>query len=455
MNQVITILLLLIANHVFFSQNLVSNSSFEVLDDTIISRFNAQLNYGDQIVEAWTVPTDGTADFYNGESKHKKSRTGKGRIGLVTFSQVKHKTILTDYFNFPISELKGDNCFSEYIRTKLTKPLVKGQKYCVKFYASSGSGNYFSSLGFLLTEKEIKYKTSLQAIEDSNHVEYEVGFIEGTPSYSSGIVVSGNEYVEVSSVYLAKGGEQYLTIGNFDQKAIIKKKKFIKENPWIGVGSNALKLSYSMTSTLFPTAIYYIDDVSVVLLDDEDNACDNDETIQLSEHQSFIKANSNYNFLIDASNSMNSYKQALYDQFFGLHNLIKKNDFVNVFSFNSDVKHVYSDTSDLKIISKEVYDIEFKGSTQIYEALEQTFNYVYKNKPPSLQYNSYVILITDGDFVIDRKIKKLVKDYADLGLFLKVLDISKNFSKPLNKLCVKNKGLYKHIPKQIELKEMI
>ncbi|OPZ99490.1 MAG: hypothetical protein BWY70_00954 [Bacteroidetes bacterium ADurb.Bin408] len=95
----------------------------------------------------------------------------------------------------------------EYIQTKLSKPLVKDKKYCVTFYVNlaDGSAVAIDKIGAVLSKDTIKADT----ID---------GLIDMIPQIlnESGTIISDTvNWIKISGEYIAQGGEQVLTIGNF------------------------------------------------------------------------------------------------------------------------------------------------------------------------------------------------------------------------------------------------
>ena len=98
----------------------------------------------------------------------------------------------------------------QYIQVKLESPLKKNESYHFSMWVrtsnyaatffTSGLGAYLSNSNFYITPKELK-----------DHY-----YVELSPQIICDSVISNvDEWKEIDSYYLAKGGEQYLTIGNF------------------------------------------------------------------------------------------------------------------------------------------------------------------------------------------------------------------------------------------------
>ena len=198
------------------------------------------------IVDAWYQPTAGSADYYNvcgsrdcGVPKNKlgiqDAHFGDGFCGIYCSK--------TDY--------------REYLQTQLKEPLVAGEMYRVSFYVSLSeySSGAVATVGALFTADRIG-DTVRSVLMDKEVRHFAPGVSQTVASYFKPQVVNDYErvltdtkaWMQVSGVFTAKGGEQFMTIGNFFPAS----------------QSNVVDLD-SLTY-LLPGAYYYIDDVSVVCL---------------------------------------------------------------------------------------------------------------------------------------------------------------------------------------------
>jgi outer membrane protein OmpA-like peptidoglycan-associated protein len=175
------------------AQNLVNNGSFET-KSYCPSNFNQQsLN----TIAGWWQATDGTPDYFhtcsdkvgvpNNVFGQQLAKDGDGYTGLVTFSV-------------------GKRNYREYLQTKLTRPLAAGEMVCIEMYVSAADYcNYVTDgIGILLSEK--KAESNLQT---------ELAFTGTMSNPRLNMLDESNAWQLLSDVYVAKGGEEYLTIGNF------------------------------------------------------------------------------------------------------------------------------------------------------------------------------------------------------------------------------------------------
>ena len=207
------------------------------------------------IVDAWYQPTAGSADYYNvcgsrdcGVPKNKlgvqDAHLGNGFCGIYCSK--------TDY--------------REYLQTELSKPLSAGEMYRVSFYVSLSeySSGAVATIGALFTADRVG-DTVRSVLMDKSVRQLAPGVSQTVASYFEPQVVNDYDrvltdtkgWMQISGVFTAKGGERFMTIGNF----------------YPASQSNVVDLD-SLTY-LLPGAYYYIDDVSVVCL-----GCTGDSVVQ-------------------------------------------------------------------------------------------------------------------------------------------------------------------------------
>lgn len=174
-------------------QNLVPNGSFE--DKAYCpSNFNqAQL----KSVAEWSQLNEGTPDHFNECSDKvgvpnnifgtQAAKDGKGYIGMAVYSPSQRN-------------------YREYLTTKLTRPLNPGEMVCLEMWISTADYSKYvtDAIGMTLSATRLK--------QERNQV------ISLKPSLSNPhlhMLDAYDDWVLVSDVFTAKGGEEYVTIGNF------------------------------------------------------------------------------------------------------------------------------------------------------------------------------------------------------------------------------------------------
>ncbi len=225
-----------ISFHSFFAQNnLVINGGF----DSLVS---CPLTYG-EIYKAynWFQPIRqvSTSDLYNTCS-----------IILVSVP----KNVMGNQAPYSLSGYSGIGIYTadypngrEYIEAKLSSSLKQDYTYCVEFYVSlADTQNYaISSIG--------AYFSIDSVLIDNLPNNYLINVIPQIQNDSLNIITNKKNWVIVKDSFIAKGGEQFITIGNFYDDNFTQR--------------NYQKVSNHAVTSWNDGAYYYIDNVSVYACD--------------------------------------------------------------------------------------------------------------------------------------------------------------------------------------------
>jgi len=211
---------------IYFAQNLVQNPSFEERKHCPTGINQSSLS----LVNKWHQASKGTSDYFNvcsekvGVPKNtfgeENAKNGQSYIGLISFSPSKRN-------------------YREYMQSKLLKPLESDQLYCVEFYVSLADNSQFliDALGIHFSKTKVKTQNDKLIPVEAQINNPNLNYLDKTKGWTL-----------LSDVYLAKGKEQYITVGNFSKDRDIK----IRQR-----NVNELKnLNHDY-------AYYYIDDLSV------------------------------------------------------------------------------------------------------------------------------------------------------------------------------------------------
>jgi len=211
-----------------FAQNLVPNPSFE---DTLNCPIRPNGTFASNIFSCqnWYSPTSSIPYYFNACAPHIAGGNRNVPNNYPSFGWQYARTG-NAYAEIQLIGSASTNCF---IQVELTDTLINNHKYCVEFYvnrlnnvnaASNNIGMYFSDL----------------ALQFPNPSDY-IGLI---PQINETNVISDTvNWVSISGEYMANGGEQYITIGNFYSLANTD--------------------TININNTGYIGAAYYIDDVSV------------------------------------------------------------------------------------------------------------------------------------------------------------------------------------------------
>ncbi len=214
------------------AQNLVANGSFEQFFKCPGS-YNYELT--EKLAPGWFSANRGTPDLFNvcstGDASvptnwagQSKAYNGVGYAGIYCYTK---------------------NGYREYLQTELIEPLVANGEYYIEFYYKLSSNSKYSidRIGFYLSD------SAKRRIDDF--------VVYSKPTYE---LVLAAPYTRTTGVWAkcgymmkAKGGERFLTIGNFSDNNTTR--------------IFHITFSKAKEAMLNTAAYYYIDDVRVTRLD--------------------------------------------------------------------------------------------------------------------------------------------------------------------------------------------
>ncbi len=213
--------------------NLVTNPSFE-------NYASCPTGYGQtSAATSWTAPTTGTSDYFNAcapatfpsinvpytELGYRPARTGVGMCGLIPYSAA------PDY--------------REYLQAPLTSPLVAAQTYQVTFYVA------LADTASLAVDRIGAY-LSVGAVGPIGN-DAPLALTPQVESPAAVYLTDAVNWMQVSGTYVAAGGENHIVIGSFRD--------------------DASTLTTPGPDTWPGGAYYFVDDVSVELVQPQDEAC--------------------------------------------------------------------------------------------------------------------------------------------------------------------------------------
>lgn len=217
--------------------NLVENPGFEQTEGKIKRAGSINVAIG------WMSPTKTGADLFSSKVKEgfgtpnnmygEEAPEGDGGnyVGIRTYS-------------FQDKEPR------QYISAKLKETMRKDALYCVKFYVSLAEGSKYAAnnLGVNFSKKQYNIDEDKSILAET-HIMH-----KDNPVFNAYF-----GWDEVCGVYQATGGEKFITIGNFSTTGETQTERLRK-----------LKNS---SATSVTAAYYFIDNISVVMIDDE-SECD-------------------------------------------------------------------------------------------------------------------------------------------------------------------------------------
>ncbi|MCB0515655.1 MAG: VWA domain-containing protein [Chitinophagales bacterium] len=131
-------------------------------------------------------------------------------------------------------------------------------------------------------------------------------------------------------------------------------------------------------------------------------------------------ATNNLIFLLDVSHSMNVEEKMplLQESFKFLVDLLRPEDKVAIVTYAGNAKVILNSTSgkEKQELKEAISELRFSGKTDGYNGMKLAFEECDKNFIPD--GNNRIIIATDGKFIIDSKLEKLIKKYARKGIAL-------------------------------------
>ncbi len=242
-------ILFIILNFDINAQNLVRNGSFESASACPVGL--DELTFCDYWLPFGT--NHPSPDYFHSCSSphrmgipnnafgHQYAKSGQAYAGLIAYLTVEAE----EEENWELS-----NNHREFIQTYLTYPLEEGKTYYAEFHVSlvEDCDYAIANLGLLLTVEtpeltwpKIQFEYfKPQVRRDRNQV-----------------IADNKTWTKISGTFKAKGGENVLTIGNFDNDERTKVKK-----------NKSAKLNNIFRKKFLPKiAYYYIDEVKVIAVD--------------------------------------------------------------------------------------------------------------------------------------------------------------------------------------------
>lgn len=183
----------LILSTVTHGQGLVLNGSFEEFRSCPLD-FNQSNLF---TISNWSQVGIGTPDYFNACSRqvgvpknvfgNEPAHSGAGYAGLILYS-IKDKE------------------YREYLQTKLTSKLKKGDVICVEAFISCAENAQCvaDQLGFHFSDQPFSSLDGLSLNIEPSVNSPKLFFFDNP-----------NGWLKIGNVYVAQGGEEYLTIGNF------------------------------------------------------------------------------------------------------------------------------------------------------------------------------------------------------------------------------------------------
>lgn len=250
MKKICSLSFILISALQGYTQNFVPNGSFELYPLCPQARNDGRRCY------SWDAPTDGTSDYFNtcanaasnldvptNFAGNQTPRTGNAYSGIYA----------SQNFADPFLE------YREYMQVTLDSFLLAGGVYTFEMWVSLGDNSNFAS------NKMAAYISANKPTANNDL------YLAVTPQIvSSTYITDKSGWTKITGVYLATGGEHYITIGVFEPAAT---------NTTQAVSGGSGGQGYKGVS------YYYIDDVSMT------RACDLPDSLLLPDIKQCVTTN--------------------------------------------------------------------------------------------------------------------------------------------------------------------
>ncbi len=176
--------------------------------------------------------------------------------------------------------------YREFIQVRLKKKLIQGKKYYFEMWISwsDRSNCYAKQFGASFYHNRPAYTAKAYVFTNPP----QINLVE-----KHGIRQDSTEWIKISGVYRARGGERYLTIGNFSLK---HRKDRLKKVHWYSV------------AFWHKEAYYFVDDVLLIQLEDDfdrkEPMLSVDSTVTVPDTIQYDILKENYVYAIDEKKSI-------------------------------------------------------------------------------------------------------------------------------------------------------
>ena len=204
---------------VSYSQNLVINGDFE--------NFNACPSNLGQIVYSpgftsfptatgWVSPLVTTPDYHNRCAGNPVVSVPKNFVGYQQpHSGDAYAGLVIEYY-----ASSSGNVWREYLTTKFTKPMNKDSAYCVRFFVSATTASlaYPPNIVDDMVVNDMGAHISDTMPHKSNKLGLNLPYhiINDTSRH----LIDTGRWHEIQGIYIAKGGEQWITVGSFERSLL-------------------------------------------------------------------------------------------------------------------------------------------------------------------------------------------------------------------------------------------
>ncbi len=159
------------------------------------------------LVPGWYLPTGATPDYFNSCTRLQVgvpenfmgycfAKEGQAYAGIILLHDPPVDSLAPAKVNY-----------REYIEAKLNSPMEKDQTYKLSFYYAIATYSTYAvnRLGIYISNEKILKKLSTGVLDFRSQIMMDTSVIN----------TERDHWIEISGTYLARGGEDYITLGNF------------------------------------------------------------------------------------------------------------------------------------------------------------------------------------------------------------------------------------------------
>lgn len=292
------------------AQNLVPNGGFEIYkqyptNEAMIDKATNWKKYEKLGADYFHV------DSYTPKYDNKNPFKGKGYCGIFVLHTRKFS--------------EENNC--EYITTILNSKLIKNQKYYIEFYV------YLSHIHNNLNEVSVNNIGAIFSNDrfiNKNQIKtLDINDITNIMNKNSDINRK-NEWIKISGNFIAKGGEEYMTIGNFD---------LLEDMVYVRTDGKSRKINLAKLPDI-KRLYFFIDEIKVVPIDSNGNEIKwKKDSVEITSH--FVKNKSykinNIHFETGSSTIRKESYQELDDLFEQLNKVVTPTDTIIISGHTDNV----------------------------------------------------------------------------------------------------------------------
>ncbi len=144
-----------------------------------------------------------TADFFIAASTNTFAGSPLNRFGFIAAKDG------NNYIGLQLCPISYTYQVKEYLHQKLSSPLIAGKNYCLSFYTSKADRKSYAikNIGAF-------FSTNTQSTGS-------LGYINAIPQVANqnGYISDTTNWIQIQGCFTAIGGEQFITIGNFNSNA--------------------------------------------------------------------------------------------------------------------------------------------------------------------------------------------------------------------------------------------